>query len=115
MSGDPGRRTGGVTVRVRRAAGPVPDVDAVESQLRSEGLSPSRWQNGPGDRYGWHRHPYDKVLYCVAGSITFRTHEADVELSPGDRMELHVGTEHAADVGPDGVSCIEAARAPTGA
>jgi hypothetical protein len=38
-----------------------------------------------------------------------------VELFPGDRMELDVGTDHAADVGPEGVACIESARSPTGA
>ena len=78
-------------------------------------MSPSRWQNGAGDRYGWHRHPYEKVLYCAAASIALRTREADMELLPGDRVEIDVGTEHAADVGPEGVACIEAPRSPTGA
>ena len=60
---------------------------------------PYSWSNGPGDRYGWHTHGYTKVLYCVSGSIVFHTREGDVELTPGDRLEVDPGTEHAASVG----------------
>lgn len=81
-----------------------------EALLRADGLSPTAWGNGPGDRYGWHRHEYHKVLYCVAGSIVFHTHDGDVELQAGDRLDVEAGTEHAASVGPDGVRCVEAAR-----
>jgi quercetin dioxygenase-like cupin family protein len=100
-----------MAVHVQRADGGEVDRGAIEARLRSEGLAPSAWENGPGDRYGWHQHPYDKVLYCASGSITFHTPDGDVELSPGDRMELPAGTDHAADVGPDGVVCVEAHRA----
>ena len=75
-----------------------------------EGLRPHEWGNAPGERYGWHSHAYHKVLYCVSGSIVFHTEEGDLELEPGDRMEIEPGTEHAATVGPDGVQCMEAAR-----
>ena len=68
--------------------------------------------HGPGDRYGWHRHDYHKVLVCVSGRIVFHCHEGDVDLHPGDRMEVEPGTDHAATVGPDGVECLEAARHP---
>jgi len=50
------------------------------------------------------------VLYCLSGSIVFHTNQEDLELEPGDRMEVDPGTEHAATVGPDGVKCMEAAR-----
>lgn len=83
-----------------------------EERLRSEGLAPHAWANGPGDRYGWHRHEYHKALYCVSGSIVFHTKDGDVSLQPGDRMDLPPGTDHAATVGPHGVQCVEAARTP---
>lgn len=76
----------------------------------AEGLTPSRWTNGAGFRYGEHRHPYHKVLVCAAGSITFHLAEKDVTLVSGDRLDLPAGTRHAATVGPDGVTCWEAAR-----
>jgi quercetin dioxygenase-like cupin family protein len=80
------------------------------SQLQGEGLSPRSWGNAPGDTYGWHSHPYHKVLYCLRGSIVFHTRSGDVDLGPGDRLEIDPETEHAATVGPKGVECIEASR-----
>jgi quercetin dioxygenase-like cupin family protein len=86
------------------------DTEGARRKLSDEGLNPQAWGNGPGDQYGWHRHEYHKVLYCVSGSIVFHTRDGDVELGPGDRMELGPGTDHAATVGPRGVQCVEAAR-----
>jgi quercetin dioxygenase-like cupin family protein len=80
------------------------------SIFEAEGLTPHSWSNGPGDVYGWHSHPYHKVLLCVSGSITFHTPDGDVHLEAGDRLDLPAGTRHAATVGPDGVTCWEAHR-----
>lgn len=88
----------------------VGDEQDFEARLRAAGLTPTAWVNGPGDRYGWHRHEYHKVLYCVSGSIVFHTPEGNVELHAGDRLEVEPGTDHAASVGPDGVHCVEAPR-----
>lgn len=83
---------------------------ALRQRLAGEGLSASSWGNDPHDRYGEHRHPYDKVLVASAGSITFHLPELafDVLLRAGDRLELPNGTLHGADVGADGVTCLEA-------
>ncbi len=99
----------GVRVAKYEGDGPASEQD-FEGLLRADGLSPTAWGNGPGDRYGWHRHEYHKVLYCVSGSIVFHTSEGDVELHAGDHLEVEAGTDHAATVGPDGVRCVEAAR-----
>lgn len=80
------------------------------ARLRSEGLNPSAWSNGPGERYGAHDHPYDKIIVVDRGSIRFglrATGEA-IELADGDRLELPAGTSHDAIVGSAGVSCLEA-------
>jgi mannose-6-phosphate isomerase-like protein (cupin superfamily) len=79
-------------------------------RMRGEGLDPSSWSNGPGDRYAAHSHGYDKVLVATAGSITFHLtdHAREVTLAKGDRLELPAGTQHAATVGVDGVNCLEA-------
>ncbi len=82
--------------------------DELAARLRNEGLAPSPWSNGPGDRYAAHRHDYDKVLVVSAGSIVFGTDAAGpVALGIGDRLDLPAGTEHDARVGPDGVTCLE--------
>jgi quercetin dioxygenase-like cupin family protein len=64
----------------------------------------------PGDTFDWHDHPFHKVLFCSQGSIVFDTRDGDVELHPGDRLDIEPGAEHSATVGPDGVSCVEVPR-----
>jgi AraC-like ligand binding domain len=82
-----------------------------EAAFGAEGCSPPRsWSNGPGDRYGRHDHPFHKVLFCLAGSIVFHTDEGDVPLQAGGRLDLEPDTAHAATVGPEGCSCVEASR-----
>ncbi len=88
---------------------------ALQERLAGEGLDASAWGNGPHDHYSEHRHSFDKVLVAAAGSITFHLPELgyDVLLESGDRLELPAGTLHGADVGPVGVTCLEA-HLPTG-
>jgi quercetin dioxygenase-like cupin family protein len=86
--------------------------DALMTKLRAEASGCYSWSNGPGDRYAAHSHNFEKVLYCVDGSITFVL-EADakrLELTPGDRMVLAAGTVHSAIVGSSGCTCIEGHR-----
>jgi len=82
------------------------------AKLRAEASGCYSWSNGPGDRYAAHSHGYEKVLYCVAGSITFviGSERRRLELKPGDRMVLPSGTVHSAIVGPQGCTCIEGQR-----
>ena len=84
--------------------------DRLRSLLVNEGLGPASWSNGPGDRYRAHAHDYDKVLVPSAGSITFELPELGqrLDLVAGDRLDLPAGTRHAALVGGDGVTCLEA-------
>lgn len=89
----------------------VRGLDEATDVFRAEGCSsPRPWGNGPGDTYGLHSHGFHKVLFCLKGSIVFHIFDGDVELRAGDRLDLEPGTEHAATVGPDGVSCVEASR-----
>ncbi len=78
-------------------------------RLRDEGLDPTGWGNGPGDRYAAHAHGYDKVIVVERGSITFGlAGQRHLDLQAGDRLELPAGTTHDALVGAGGVSCLEA-------
>ena len=84
--------------------------DDLARRLRDQGLQPTGWANGPGERYGAHDHPYDKVIVVERGSIRFglpATSET-IELTAGDRLDLPAGTSHDALVGSDGVACLEA-------
>ena len=90
----------------------APGVAAAEERLRSLGVVPSAWSNGPGDRYGAHEHATTKLLVCAAGSITFLVGDdrMPAELRAGEGFELPAGTRHAAVVGPDGCTCVEGHR-----
>lgn len=87
----------------------APSRQSLERLFAEAGLTPSWWSNAPHDRYSPHSHPYHKVLYCARGDITFVVPDADdFRLRPGDRLDIPPGTTHAAVVGPDGVTCVEA-------
>ena len=87
-------------------------LEELKSRLEDEAGDGYSWSNGPGDRYAAHSHPYEKVLYCVEGSITFVLEQEgrSVELHPGDRLQLPPNTVHSALVGPAGCVCIEGHR-----
>jgi quercetin dioxygenase-like cupin family protein len=76
-------------------------------RLRQEADGCYSWSNGPGDAYAPHTHSYEKILYCVSGSITFTLQDREIRLEPGERMVLPPGTVHGALVGPNGCTCIE--------
>ena len=86
-----------------------PSVATVTERLRKEGVAPYAWSNGPGDRYAVHQHGYTKLLMCAAGSITFLVgpDATPVELRAGEGFVLPAGTQHAAEVGPAGCTCLE--------
>ena len=85
----------------------APSEESIRAAFRAESLSPYAWSNGPGDRYGIHTHAFDKVLYCVRGSIIFVVEDRDVPMKAGDRLDLPAGSAHSALVGPEGVMCLE--------
>ncbi len=93
-----------------RATAPVDDA-AIAAAFARDRLTPARWSNAPGDAYSQHAHTYHKVLFCLRGSITFQlvASAESIKLRPGDRLDIAPNTAHAAVVGPEGVTCIEAA------
>lgn len=87
-----------------------PTESEVRAAMQADGLSFYAWSNGPGDVYAAHTHSYHKVLAVAKGKITFILPEKNqrLTLQPGDRLYLPAGTRHAAEVGPQGVTCLEA-------
>ncbi|MBI2330895.1 MAG: cupin [Chloroflexi bacterium] len=89
---------------------PVPPTHAILWQLMvDEGIAPYSWSNGPFDVYSAHTHGYDKVIYVVQGSIIFGLPELNqsLTLKAGDRLDLPAGVVHDANVGAEGVVCLE--------
>ena len=88
-----------------------PDEKMLRGLLEKESSHIELWSNASGDRYPVHSHDYHKVVYCVEGSIWFMiTDERDreIELNPGDRIDIPAGIRHSAIAGLDGVTCLEA-------
>lgn len=87
-----------------------PSENELRDIYRQEGLNPYPWSNAPGDTYAAHSHAYHKVIYVVWGSITWLLPELgrEIETNAGDRLELPQGVVHAARVGSQGVTCLEA-------
>lgn len=86
----------------------APDPGAALAWFGERRLESRTWSNEPGFVYAEHRHGYHKILFCLAGDIVFHTDDGDIHLRPGDRLDVEPGTRHAATVGSDGVTCIEA-------
>ncbi len=87
-----------------------PSEPQLRALMQQKNLTPYAWSNGPGDEYPPHSHSYNKVIYVAAGSIVWilpATAE-QIEMQPGDRLELPHDVVHAARVGPKGVTCLEA-------
>ena len=82
------------------------------ARLQGEATGCYSWSNRPHDGYAPHSHSYEKVLYCVDGSITFalESEGRELVLKAGDRMVLPAGTVHSAVVGEGGCTCIEGQR-----
>ena len=77
--------------------------------MNDEGLNPYSWSNRPLDVYSAHSHAYNKVIYVVQGSITFGLPQLEKKLTlkAGDRLDLPAGVIHDAQVGAQGVICLE--------
>ena len=93
----------------------LPQEHELRSRMQKDGLAPYSWSNGPGDTYAVHSHTYEKVLYCVRGSIRFVLPDSPegsraIDLAAEDCMILPARTRHSAHVGPQGVTCLEATR-----
>ncbi|MEW5941207.1 MAG: cupin domain-containing protein [Chloroflexota bacterium] len=100
-----------MNLQVTRWIESTPPTEAVlRDMLRREGLDFYAWSNGPNDVYAPHSHAYDKVIFVARGSITFQLVELGAwhKLKAGDRLDLPAGIVHAAHVGEEGVTCLEA-------
>jgi uncharacterized protein YjlB len=100
---------------VRWQEAEAPQEQDLRRRMQEQGLSPYAWSNGAGERYTIHSHSYQKVLYCVRGSIRFVLPDVagdagTIDLAAGDCMILPARTRHSAEVGSQGVTCLEAAQ-----
>ncbi|HHB91308.1 MAG TPA: cupin [Anaerolineae bacterium] len=86
----------------------------LRSEMRSQGLAPYTWRNGPNDHFSVHSRSYTRVIVLLRGSVTFHFPDTgeEVTLAPGDRLEIPARTRHASTAGPEGAYGLEAAIHP---
>ena len=97
-------------LRVTRWEAANPPTESLLFQIMTQQkLNPFSWSNSPHDTYSAHKHNYHKVIYVVRGSITFGLPalKQKIELKAGDRLDLSAGIVHDAQVGAEGVVCLE--------
>lgn len=98
---------------IRWRGGQHPTMPAILKLMENEGLRPYTWAQGPNFRYSLRSQGYDKVLYCIEGSLEIILPDLNqrVTLRPGDRMDLPRNVRHATIVGPNGARCVEGEQA----
>lgn len=79
-----------------------PPADPAGS-LHDAGIDPRPWSAGPGTHFARHSHGQPKRLFVRRGSISFNGEW----LHAPDAIRIPAGVEHDADVGDDGVDCVE--------
>lgn len=79
-----------------------PPADPVAS-LRDAGIDPRPWSAGPGAHFARHSHAQTKRLFVRQGSISFN---GELLTAPA-AIRIPARFEHDADVGGDGVECLE--------
>ena len=84
----------------------APDEATLRAMLEREGFDVFAWTDPPGATYTEHAHDHDESLWCVAGEITFGAGDAELVLSPGDRLMLPSGTRHTAHVSAAGATYL---------
>jgi quercetin dioxygenase-like cupin family protein len=105
--------TTNLEITVRRWKGSQnPDLTTLIRLLQTENLRPYRWQEGPNFRSPARTHNYDRVLYCVQGTIEINFPDLFERyvLRAGDRVDIPKGTRYAQAAGAEGVICLESRR-----
>ncbi len=89
---------------------------AIWALMHTEGLRPSIWSSTPNGIYDCHTASYHRIIWVAEGSVTFELpdNEQLITLKRGDRLDLAPGIAHQAQVGPDGMVCLEARRRTEG-
>jgi len=86
------------------------DINQIKEILEKEGyVDIHTWCDSPGTFYNWHTHSYNEVRWVYEGSIVIGYEDGEIELKPGDRMEIVAGTKHWAKT-DEGVCYICASR-----
>lgn len=87
------------------------DYESAEEELvrllDAKRITAERWMGEEFEDYTAHKHPFDKQIWCVEGSIVFTIDNKEITLQAGDTLDLPADTIHTAKAGFSGVVCYE--------
>ena len=87
------------------------DYESAEEELvrmlASKKIEAERWVGEEYEDFPARKHPLDKQLWCVEGSIEFKIDGKPLWLQAGDALDLPSGITHEAKAGFSGVVCYE--------
>lgn len=88
------------------------DEDEVRMHLQLDGWTPVKLIHAPGDIYEPHRHPEEKLLAILAGSLKLRIGHQWTTVLVGDKVIIPGNVLHEAIVGKNGSTFFWSERMP---
>jgi quercetin dioxygenase-like cupin family protein len=79
------------------AMGPL-QLSTLRTALQNEGLVTAWWSEVPGTSVAQHAHPFPEARWVLDGFLRVHIGGEIVELGPGDRLDLPLGTKHGFEV-----------------
>ncbi len=90
--------------------GPLSEA-AMRKRLEGEGYAVSRYTYPPGTYFSAHTHEAHKKDTVLHGRLKIGVEGREVELGPGDMIEIPAGTVHTAEVvGQEAVVSLDATK-----
>ena len=78
--------------------GETADIDALKSQLYSEGFGAYQWKGTPGAAYLDYVHTQDEVVCVLSGRADVSVGEESRQIQAGDRVDVPANTYHSITV-----------------
>lgn len=74
------------------------DIDALKSQLHSEGFGAYQWKGTPGAAYLDYVHTQDEVVCVLSGRADVSVGDESRQIQAGDRVDVPANTYHSITV-----------------
>ena len=78
--------------------GETADIDALKSQLNSEGFGAYQWKGTPGAAYLDYIHAQDEVVCVLSGTANVSVGDEHGKIQVGDRVDVPANTYHSITV-----------------
>jgi quercetin dioxygenase-like cupin family protein len=77
--------------------GPL-QLSTLRRALEQEGMVTAWWSDVPGTQVAMHSHPFPETRWVLEGYLRVTTGSDQIELGPGDRLDLPPNVPHEMEV-----------------